>query len=126
MITGFGDMFYFGDPWDNARMFLKDVVFQLSGQELNEAPFDEMTRTELELLLVRIRLALQKAVQEGMPSEEYQCLLTWHDGAVEALCYVSAKFRRRVASGAYPSPKVGNPNGREFYKKMAKAINSEP
>ncbi len=107
-------------------MFLRDIVGQLSGEKLNEGSLDEMTRRELEVLLVMIRIALQKALEEGMPPQEYQCLIVWHDAAVEALCLVSEKFRRRVAKGAYPSPKVGNPHGRTFYMKMAKAMHSEP
>lgn len=119
-------MFYFGDPWDNARLFLKDVVLRLSGKELNEAPLEEQTRRELEFLLVRIRIALQEGREAGLPDKEYKYLLLWHDGVVEALCRISPKFRRRVGKGAYPSPKHMNPNSRGYYQKMAKEINSEP
>lgn len=103
-------------------MFLRDLVLQESGYELNEEPFEEQTRRDLEVLLVWICMALEKGLEDGLPFAEYDWLLTWHDGVVEALCYVSERFRDRVASGAYPEPKVGNKNGKDFYMAMATRI----
>ena len=98
-------MFVFGDPADNAELYLTDIVKNTQGPPFSRLHPDEMTHQELRNALAWLWGAVSQAHQGGMEEGVVDVLVEWYDEVFIALASLDTELLELLRKTLHTPPR---------------------